>query len=181
MRSTWFFVGPCRAASSRPFETALPTGFAVSRALPACSSKYPAGSTASPSEAVSSSSWIAGLRMRGLISIGTRVEVVSGRQAPARLASVHQAVIGQVVVGVGDQYVENQPPPQRFHVGLTRGAVPAQRINNSLLQFPRKTLLQRPNVPPHPHPLRTLPRLRTPARTRHDPARPQRPRATTAS
>ncbi len=59
-----------------------------------------------------------------------RVEVVSGRQAPARLAFVQKAVIAQVVVGVGDQYVENQPPPQRFHVGLRRGAVLAQRVNN---------------------------------------------------
>ena len=54
------------------------------------------------SEAVLSSSLIAVLRMRGLMSVGA-IEVVGGRQAPARLAFVQKAVIAQVVVGVGDR------------------------------------------------------------------------------
>src|ERR1700674_5542516 len=35
-----------------------------------------------------------------------------------------------MVVGVGNQNIEHQPPPQPFHVGLRRGAVLAQRVNN---------------------------------------------------
>jgi magnesium chelatase family protein len=51
------------------------------------------------------------------------------------------------------------------------------KATGALCHVPRKTLLQRPDVlPPHPHLLRTLRRLRTPTGTRHDPARPERPR-----
>jgi len=71
MRSISALFRPCRAASSLHFETALPIYFAMWRALPSSRSKYPATSTTSAREAVLSSSLIAVLRMRGLMSVGT--------------------------------------------------------------------------------------------------------------
>jgi len=50
--------------------------------------------------------------------------------ASSRLAFLQKAMIPQVVVGVGDQCVENQPPPKGFHIALPRSAVLAQRVSN---------------------------------------------------
>ena len=62
------------------------------------------------------------------------------------------------------------------HDSRTRHPRPPE-ATGTLRHFPRKTLLQCADaLPPHPHLLRTLRRLRAPARTRHDPARPERPR-----
>ena len=58
-------------ASSRHVDTALPTLSAISRALASSRSKYSATDMAKARDAVSSSSLIAVVSMRGLMSVGT--------------------------------------------------------------------------------------------------------------
>ena len=58
------------------------------------------------------------------------VHVVRRRQPPALLPRVEKTVIAQVIVRVGNQNIEHQPPPQRPHVAFRRGPVLAQRVDN---------------------------------------------------
>lgn len=59
-----------------------------------------------------------------------RVQIVGRREPPARLPFVEKTVIAQMVVGIGDQDIEHHPLPECRHVGLGRGPVLAQRVDD---------------------------------------------------
>ena len=58
----------------------------------------------------------AGGQHAGLEIDGERVEVVGGRQNPARLAQPQEAMVAQVIVAVADEHVEHDAPEELLEV-----------------------------------------------------------------
>lgn len=61
---------------------------------------------------------------------GRRIEVVNRRKGPASPPEPQEAMVAQVIVDIGDQYVERHAPVQGPGIGSGLRAMPCQRIDD---------------------------------------------------